>query len=62
MFDKTTYNPEWVPRIAPYSKHRKPPLKAWTDPDTIAPYQIPPLHRTLKYRKLVQELVEDEEK
>lgn len=27
IFDKTNYNPEWVPRVRQYSKHRKPALK-----------------------------------
>ena len=29
VFDKTSYNPEWVPRLKPYSKHRKPGMKEW---------------------------------
>lgn len=61
-FDKTSYNPEWVPRTQPYSKHRAPAQAAWTDPSQVLPSQIPPPHRPMKHRELVRELVEKEEK
>ena len=62
MFDKTAYNPEWVPRLNPYSKHRAPPMRAWTDPNVVVPYQIPPLHKKINYRTLIKSLVEREQR
>lgn len=51
IFDKTTYNPDWIAPVTPYSRYRKPRMKIWSDPDEIVPYQIPPLHRFSKNPK-----------
>lgn len=59
IFDKTSYNPEWVPRTKLYSKHRAPPMTVWTDPNVVAPTQIPPPHKKTNFRTLVREMVEE---
>ena len=62
MFDKTSYNPEWVPRVNPYSKHRKPRMSIWSDPDKIVPYQIPPLRKIKSPKNYMKNVIEVYEK
>lgn len=45
IFDKTSYNPEWIPRQNPYHKQRKPQMSVWSDPNTVVPYIIPPMRK-----------------
>ena len=44
VFDCTEYNENWLPRIRPYHKKRKPRQAAWTDPNVEYPKLIPPMH------------------
>lgn len=60
LFDKTSYNSEWIPREKPYHKERKPRMQIWNDTKNVGPYQIPPLRQSINYRKYVQEVVESE--
>lgn len=56
IFDKTSYNPDWVPRLKPYSKHRKPQISAWNDSEVVGPHVIPPLRNIRhpsRYLKLI---------
>ena len=45
MFDRTSYNPEWIPRQNLYHKERKPQMSIWTDPNTVGPYLIPAMRK-----------------
>ena len=62
LFDKTSFNTEWIPRQKPYHKQRKPRMQIWNDPKNIVPYQIPPLRQPTNFRKYVQEVIESEVK
>lgn len=46
LFDKTSYNPEWIPRLKLYHKNRKPSMPIWNDPEKVAPYLIPPMRKS----------------
>lgn len=61
VFDKTAYNPEWVPRVRPYSKHRKPSMTEWTDPNLILPQYIPPLRKESTLKNFIQDHIEKPE-
>ena len=43
IFDMTSYEEEWVPRVQQYHKTRKPKQLAWTDPEVKYPLLIPPI-------------------
>ena len=59
MFDKTSYNPEWIPRQTPYHKLRKPSMSIWKDPNTVAPYLIPPMRKQGgRIKTFVREVIE----
>ena len=58
VFDKTTYNPDWIPRVRQFSKHRKPSMTEWTDPDVILPQYIPPLHKKTNFAEYIKNTVE----
>ncbi len=50
VFDKTTYNEEWIPRQKLYNKHRKPRQPEWDDPNVVYPKLIPALFKPCEYK------------
>ena len=62
LFDQTSYNPEWVPRVNPYSKHRKPRMSIWSDPNIVVPYQIPPMRSIKNPKNYMKNVIEVYEK
>lgn len=63
MFDRTTFNEDWIPRQVPYSKHRKPRQPEWSDPNTVFPVLIPPMYKpTMNYKHYVRTVIEKEER
>ena len=58
VFNKTTYNEDWIPRQNIYSKHRKPRLAEWDDPDIVYPKLIPPLYKPCSYKHYIRTVVE----
>lgn len=62
VFDKTTYNEEWIPRERLYNKHRKPRQPEWDDPNYVYPKLIPPLFKPCSYKHYVRTVIEEEEK
>lgn len=58
MFDRTSYNPEWIPRTKLYHKLRKPPMPIWTDPNTVGPYLIPAMRRRGNPQTYLKKVVE----
>lgn len=62
VFDKTTYNEDWIPRQTLYSKHRKPRQPEWDDPKVVFPKLIPALHKPCSYKHYVKTVIEEEER
>lgn len=62
VFDKTTYNEEWIPRERLYNKHRKPRQPEWDDPNYLYPKLIPPLYKPCSFKHYVRTVIEEEEK
>ena len=60
MFDFTDYNENWLPRIKPYHKSRKPRQAAWSDPNVEYPQIIPPLHPGMKPKEYLRSIEQEE--
>lgn len=59
VFDKTTYNEDWIPRERPYNKHRKPRQPEWDDPNYVYPKLIPPLYKPCSFKHYVKNVIEE---
>lgn len=58
VFNKTSYNEDWIPRQKVYNKHRKPRQPEWDDPNIIYPKLIPALYKPCDYKHYVRTVIE----